>query len=243
MEQEAELLNSPVSKPDGAPVDPRRSTGHGVPMRDNLLASFMSMINMMRCRPTNKLRTPGAQVNLIVDTNGRLLLPSQPAAQQNDLIGAALNGDLRAHLLDAVGVTVAMSKARRLVSDAQVNALMVRWFFQCAMPGCNHTRFIEFHHIRAYAAGGPTELWNLIPLCSSCHAMVTEGTVDISFARHDRSRLIFTFANGVRFVSDNRSLPMRLIDGQFNVVPEPLGLDGQSFSDEEYDTVVGVGVR
>lgn len=235
VENDAELLDSPVRAEDGTPVDPRRSTGFGVPVRDNLLASFMSLVNMMRSNPTNKLRTPGAQVNLVVDEGGNSVLPSQPGAPPESLVGAALNGDVRAHFRDSDGITVAASKSRRLVSDAQVNVLMVLWFFQCAMPGCNHTRFIEFHHIRAFIDGGPTDVWNLIPLCSSCHSLVTEELAHINFAPGDRSRLIFSFAGGVRFISENRSVPMRLIDGSFRPIDDPVVLeDNYSFSDEAY---------
>lgn len=239
VENDAELLDSPVQAPDGTPVDPRRSTGFGVPVRDNLLASFMSLVNMMRSNPTNKLRTPGAQVNVIVDEGGRTVLPSQPGASPDTLVGAALNGDVRTHFRDSDGITVTASKSQRLVSDAQVNVLMVLWFFQCAMPGCNHTRFIEFHHIRAFIDGGVTEIWNLIPLCSSCHSLVTEGMAHIDFAPGDRSRLIFRFAGGVRFISENRSIPMRLIDGSFQPFDDPVVLEGGSFSDEAYIAATG----
>lgn len=208
--------------------DPRSSTGFGVPVRDNLLSSFLSMVNMTRSRPTNKLRTPGAQVNLLVGETGQAILPSQPGARTSDLVAAALNGDMRAHLLNQKGIQIHVSESRRLVSDAQVTALMAQWHFQCATPGCNHTRFIEFHHIVAHAEGGPTALWNLVPLCSSCHSLVTVGVLRIDL---DGDRLLFRFPGGVAFASENRSTPMRI------------GRDGFRFADqpEEYAAAYSPG--
>lgn len=151
--------DSPVAVPaEGVtPAQPspdrRAGTGFGAPRRSNLLPAFLSMVNMIRCRPTNKLRTPGAQVNLLVSENGRVVMPSIPGASSSALVAAALNGDVRAHLLDKRGVQLAASRAQRLVGDTQVNALMARWHFQCAMPGCNHSRFLEFHHIVFSATG------------------------------------------------------------------------------------------
>jgi hypothetical protein len=41
----------------------------------------------------------------------------------------------------------------------------------CRAPGCEHTRFLEVHHIRARADGGGNDLENLITLCSACHRL------------------------------------------------------------------------
>lgn len=202
----------------GGEKDPRSSSGFGVPVRDNLLSSFLSMVNMTRSRPTNKLRTPGAQVNLLVGETGQAILPSRPGARSSDLLAAALNGDVRAHLLNQKGIQIHVSESRRLVSDAQVNALLSQWHFQCASPGCNHTRFIEFHHIVEYAKGGPTALWNLLPLCSSCHSLVTVGVLRIDL---DGEKVIFRFPGGVTFASVNRSTPMRIGRSGFRFAGQP----------------------
>jgi hypothetical protein len=45
----------------------------------------------------------------------------------------------------------------------------------CRFPGCTHTRFLHGHHIRHWARGGPTELDNLVQLCSYHHRLVHEG--------------------------------------------------------------------
>jgi hypothetical protein len=45
----------------------------------------------------------------------------------------------------------------------------------CRFPGCTHTRFLHAHHIQHWARGGPTELGNLVQLCSHHHRLVHEG--------------------------------------------------------------------
>ena len=55
---------------------------------------------------------------------------------------------------------------------------------------------------------------NLIPLCSSCHSLVTEGYAQIT--RHG-DEIVFDFGDGSRYVSYNHSLPVR---NDSYVVPE-----------------------
>jgi 5-methylcytosine-specific restriction endonuclease McrA len=45
---------------------------------------------------------------------------------------------------------------------------------RCRRPGCNHTRFLEVHHLVPRALGGSNQLANLITLCSACHQLLHE---------------------------------------------------------------------
>jgi hypothetical protein len=45
----------------------------------------------------------------------------------------------------------------------------------CRFPGCTHRRFLHAHHIEHWARGGPTDLENLVQLCSHHHRVVHEG--------------------------------------------------------------------
>lgn len=38
---------------------------------------------------------------------------------------------------------------------------------------CGQTPY-ELHHLLSKARGGPNEAWNLAPLCSACHVLVTD---------------------------------------------------------------------
>ncbi len=43
---------------------------------------------------------------------------------------------------------------------------------RCQTPGCNHTRFLEIHHVVPRSKGGSNELSNLRAHCSACHARI-----------------------------------------------------------------------
>ncbi len=45
----------------------------------------------------------------------------------------------------------------------------------CRFPGCTCTRFVDAHHIKHWADGGETNLYNLVLLCRRHHRMVHEG--------------------------------------------------------------------
>ena len=74
------------------------------------------------------------------------------------------------------------------------------------MPGCTHEHFIEAHHIDDWANGGLTDLDNLLPLCSSCHSMVSDGEIRILRQGDD---IHFGGPDGARWVSRDRRTPLR----------------------------------
>jgi len=44
--------------------------------------------------------------------------------------------------------------------------------YRCQKPGCDHTRFLEIHHITPRSQGGTNHPDNLQVLCSSCHGLI-----------------------------------------------------------------------
>ena len=42
---------------------------------------------------------------------------------------------------------------------------------KCETPGCNHTRFLEIHHIVPRSEGGSNDIRNMKLLCSACHRL------------------------------------------------------------------------
>ena len=71
-------------------------------------------------------------------------------------------------------------RTRRLVSPAQRRALQLRDHHSCRFPGCPATRHLDAHHITHWAAGGPTDLDNLLLLCPRHHTWVHEGGITIT---------------------------------------------------------------
>jgi 5-methylcytosine-specific restriction endonuclease McrA len=50
---------------------------------------------------------------------------------------------------------------------------------RCRRKGCNHTRFLDIHHIIPRAEGGTNDPSNLITLCSGCHHLWHERGGDL----------------------------------------------------------------
>jgi Domain of unknown function (DUF222)/HNH endonuclease len=82
-------------------------------------------------------------------------------------------------IVDEHGAVLALGRTRRLVSRAQRRALLIR-DKMCRYPGCHSTRRLKAHHVVPWAAGGLTDLDNLIMLCQWHHTAVHEGGVSIT---------------------------------------------------------------
>jgi hypothetical protein len=78
-------------------------------------------------------------------------------------------------VLNGTGETLDLGREQRLASRAQRRALRAM-YRSCAHPGCT-VRFAdcEIHHVIDWDHHGPTNLTNLLPLCSRHHHLVHEG--------------------------------------------------------------------
>lgn len=190
-------------------------SGFGLPTGRAMIYALMGMVNMVRSHPKSTLRAPGAHVNVMMTVDGRAYLPNNAGASSKALANVAANAMLRLNIVDNHGMVLNTGRSNRLATGAQMNALMSMWGGQCAMPGCVHRRFMEFHHMEEWANGGHTDLVNLLPLCSGCHSLVTDGYVQIKRNGHD---IVFDCADGARYVSYNHSLPVR--DDGYEVMPQ-----------------------
>lgn len=214
---------------------PARQTvsGYGMPIGRSLLQSFMGMVHMVRTKTTSTLRTPGAHVNIVLNADGHAYMPAAPKVPSAALTNLVANGLSRLNVADSAGLILNVGRAQRLATDAQVNALMTMWGHQCAMPGCTHTRFMEIHHMEEWADGGETNLDNLIPLCSACHSLVTDGWAHIE--RHGH-QIRFFMGDGSAFVSENHSTSRRADSMKPHPEQEDWA-DTDSFSDSAREPV------
>lgn len=73
------------------------------------------------------------------------------------------------------GAIMRFGRKRRRASPAQVKALLLRDDDACRAPGCGRRGFLHAHHVTHWAHGGPTDLDNLILLCSACHTSAHTG--------------------------------------------------------------------
>lgn len=193
----------PVTKPR------KMASGYGLPLGRELVQALMGMVHMVRANPKTPLATPAAHVNIVATHDGRAYMPNNVGVPSAAVANVVANACVRLSTVNDEGLILNTTRARRLATPAQINALMVMWGGQCAAPGCTHNRFMEMHHINKWEHGGHTDLDNLLPLCSSCHSLVTEGYLRIV---KERSSIHFIYRDGTRYVSDNYSMARRRDD-------------------------------
>ncbi|MDO5512499.1 HNH endonuclease signature motif containing protein [Corynebacterium sp.] len=202
----AELANEEQAEVEGPDSS---TTRFGTPTSTGLLSSFLSLVRLARNNPEAKTIAPGAQVNVIIDTHDHASLPTQPGAPAKDLLRSIINGFLSVQIRGSGGRILNLGRSSRLVTRAQEKVLLTRWKHRCAAPGCNHTRWLQFHHILDWASGGLTDLDNLIPLCSLHHAMISSGELVIVPDTVDPALLRFRFPGGESWTSVDNGPPVR----------------------------------
>lgn len=102
----------------------------------------------------------------------------------------ACDADLIPVVLSGESVPLDVGKAKRLATVHQRRALAAS-HETCAYPNCT-VKFshCEPHHITPWEHGGPTDLSNLVPLCSQHHHAVHEGGCRITLVPNTRRALI-----------------------------------------------------
>jgi len=81
---------------------------------------------------------------------------------------------------DSGGAPISVGRKQRTIAGALKRALYQRDVC-CTYPGCTHQVFLEGHHIKHWADGGETSLWNTVLLCSHHHRYVHEYGYTIQF--------------------------------------------------------------
>jgi hypothetical protein len=101
---------------------------------------------------------------------------SVPAgALRNEAMAQRLTCDagLVAMVEDEEGQVVGVGRKTRVIAASLRRALMKR-DGGCTFPGCPNRMFVQGHHIKHWADGGPTDLTNLVMLCAWHHRFVHE---------------------------------------------------------------------
>jgi hypothetical protein len=96
-------------------------------------------------------------------------------------------------LPDASGQVLDIGRRRRTVSAPLRRALLMQQRC-CTFPGCNHSAYVEAHHIEHWADGGETRLENLLLVCHRHHLALHEG--GFSVERRDDGTLVFFAPDG-----------------------------------------------
>jgi hypothetical protein len=111
------------------------------------------------------------------DACGRVGNTPATADEVRDLIAAAAlkSSTIRRLVTDETGCVLDAGRKHYLASDIQKLVIKLRDGY-CRFPGCNApAERCEVDHVVPYDAGGPTDLWDLGPLCKHHHQMKTGG--------------------------------------------------------------------
>ena len=118
---------------------------------------------------------------------------------------------LQAVLRDPGGRAVGIGRRSRNLPEWLMRELLAR-DGGCSFPGCGTRRFLAAHHVVHWARGGPTQLDNLVLVCSFHHKLVHEGGWRVKLAagleavwlRRNGRRYDPSFPSG-NVVTDGRS--------------------------------------
>jgi Domain of unknown function (DUF222)/HNH endonuclease len=109
----------------------------------------------------------GDQVNSCSEIAGGPVLPPETVRRLGCDAGLV-------RIIERDGRPLSVGRRTRTVPPALRRALRRR-DGGCRFPGCEHRRFLHAHHIEHWASGGPTNIDNLVQLCSFHHRLVHEG--------------------------------------------------------------------
>lgn len=107
----------------------------------------------------------------------------------------ACDANIVALVENARGDPLALGRKHRTVPPPLRRALESRDRGCCRFPGCTRTRYLDAHHIRHWAAGGETDIENLVLLCPHHHRFVHEGGYRIE-RDSERGGFVFTPPEG-----------------------------------------------
>ncbi|MEY2582055.1 MAG: hypothetical protein QOE09_1904 [Ilumatobacteraceae bacterium] len=97
-------------------------------------------------------------------------------------------------IVGADGVRLWVGRTSRLATREQRRALRAM-YRGCAVPGCCVAwDYVVIHHLKYFHHGGPTDIENLLPLCTKHHHMVHEGGWKLTLDRF--RRLTITLPHG-----------------------------------------------
>ncbi len=117
-------------------------------------------------------------------------------------------GELREHLRPIIAADLTrfdLGRSNRIVSPALRQLLGQIDGERCRFPGCTRTHKLHGHHVEYWSAGGPTDLANLVLLCSRHHTIVHAQRFQLTL-RADRT-LSLKSADGVPVLHHPRLAP------------------------------------
>lgn len=115
--------------------------------------------------------------------NGAIL--DGPAIDASTVQRLACDGRLEVSLHDNNGKVVGIGRADREAPHWLRRQVLNRDSHRCTFPGCEMKRFLQLHHMHEWELGGPTDLDNLISVCTVHHKLVHEFGWSLTLSHED----------------------------------------------------------
>jgi hypothetical protein len=150
---------------EALPGDPRA----GLPTYADALEE-MAVRSLATIESTS--RAAHYRVYLHLDTDGAWV--SGGHAIPLRLLGRFVSDGVVQPVWETEGKPVSVGRAMRILPERS-RRLVVDRDRGCRFPGCTSTRFVEVHHLDAWADGGGTDLDNQVSLCTVHHDGIDRG--------------------------------------------------------------------
>ncbi len=196
---------APATCPDGSAEPPRKSPSVAGRAPANLAPGLVAAAEWICAAVDPPVHAPGAdlvvhvQAETLVETARQAAsraagalsrhahIDDGPALLHSALQRIACDSRIRLSVQAADGRTLDLGRRRRRPSRALLSALWQR-DRGCAMPGCDRHRFLHAHHVVSWAAGGHTDMDNLVLLCGEHHRRLHDGESSIVALGRQRFR-------------------------------------------------------
>jgi hypothetical protein len=212
-------------------------TGLDQPLMEQQQADALALLAETALHHSMDPSAPGERYQVVVHVDASVLAdadhPGQSVLEDGGRVSAETSQRLACDASrvvmrhDADGNTLEVGARTRTIPPALRRALVHR-DQHCRFPGCRG-RFVQGHHIRHWAHGGPTTLSNLALLCRRHHRAVHEEGYQVE--RHADGELTFRHPLGyaIPYVPPRLAIP----DDPLDVIrgwneAEGLELDGHT---------------
>jgi uncharacterized protein DUF222/HNH endonuclease len=137
-----------------------------------------------------------ADLDVLSDADANALLEDGPVIGGTTVQRLLCNARIQAVVERPDGGVVGLGRLSREPSGWMMRQLRHR-DGGCRFPGCDARRFTQAHHIEWWSKGGPTELENLVLICSFHHKLVHEHGWSIE--RAEGGDLVWHRPSGARY--------------------------------------------
>lgn len=141
--------------------------------------------------------------SVLAGGDGRANLQDGPAISAEAVEKISCDSAVTAIYEKSPGEVLEMGRTSRNATSKQRRAIAIR-DKHCRYPGCRNAKFMKIHHIWHWAKGGPTDISNLVAICSFHHDAIHDR--DCTLFKRPDGRIVARTAAGL-LLKASESLP------------------------------------